>query len=175
MEAQLRIYKDDPVDRWKCVQSLQHDLVFLSFRDDARFVSLHTMPAPPPSIEPEAVLNLRSAVTTADELRSMMESPVLELRQYRVFPGKRDAFAKFFRENCLQPLVEYGMKVYGQFDDVDDENVFTWFRGFPDLVERDRRKAAFYGSQLWLNELQDEAFSMIEDYTNVMLVMPVTR
>jgi len=104
-----------------------------------------------------------------------MESPVLELRQYRVFPGKRDAFAKFFRENCLQPLVEYGMKVYGQFDDVDDENVFTWFRGFPDLVERDRRKAAFYGSQLWLNELQDEAFSMIEDYTNVMLVMPVRR
>ena len=43
----------------------------------------------------------------------------------------------------------------------------------PDLVERDRRKAAFYGSKLWLEELQDEAFSMIEDYTNVLLVAAV--
>ena len=65
------------------------------------------------------------------------------------------------------------MPVYGQFDDLDDENVFVFLRGFSDMVDRDRRKNAYYRSPLWLNELQDEAFSMIDDYSNVLLVTPV--
>jgi hypothetical protein len=47
-------------------------------------------------------------------------------------------------------------------------------RAVPRLVsERDRRKAAFYQSRQWLEELQDQAFSMIEDYSNVLLVAPL--
>jgi hypothetical protein len=103
----------------------------------------------------------------------MAESHVLELRQYRIAPGQRARFGKFFRERTLEAQARSGMNVCGQFDDLDDENVFVWFRGFPDLAERDRRKADFYQSAYWLDELQDEAFSMIEDYTNVLLVTRV--
>ena len=63
------------------------------------------------------------------------------------------------------------MVVHGPFDDLDDEDVLTWFRGFPSLAERDRRKACFYQSRLWLDELETEAFSMIDRY-EVMLMTP---
>src|SRR5207253_2598061 len=58
-------------------------------------------------------------------------------------------------------------------DDLGDENGFTFFRGFRDLVQRERVKAEFYGGEYWLKELEKEAFSMIEDYSNVLLVTPV--
>ena len=64
------------------------------------------------------------------------------------------------------------MAFFGPFDDLDDEDVLTWFRGFPSLVERDRMKSDFYQSRLWLEDLEAEAFSMIADYSNVMLVTP---
>ena len=116
---------------------------------------------------------LASSITSRDQLHHLADSNVVEIRQYRIKPGLRARFAEFFRDRTLESQAQYGMAVHGQFDDLDDADVFTWFRGFPDVVERDRRKNAFYRSDFWLNDLQDEAFSLIEDYRNVLLVAPV--
>jgi len=178
MEIELRIYDVDPDFRWNWVASIDHSLRFISLRDDATFVCLNGAHTTEPS--PIRKLTVRrlapafgSTITSVAELTRMLESNVLEIRQYRIAPGQRARFATFFVDKTLPAQGEYGMAVYGQFDDLDDENVFTWIRGFPDVVERDRRKNAFYQSDLWFNELQDEAFSMIEDYSNVLLVTPV--
>jgi hypothetical protein len=178
MEIELRIYEVESDYRWNWVQSIAHPLRFISLRDDATFVCLNGAHSVEPS--PIRKLTLRrlapaagSTITTAAELDRIVESPVLEIRQYRIAPGQRERFAKFFVDKTLPAQASYGMAVYGHFNDLDDENTFTWFRGFPGIVERDRRKNEFYQSSLWLNELQEEAFSMIEDYSNVLLVTPV--
>lgn len=185
MEIELHIDELETERRWNYLQWHRGlDTVlgrFLAMRDDNTFVWLQK---PGPSPEAPAGLLRRSTVramrpaigttiTKADEFARLAESPVLELRQYRLVPGMRSRFAAFLRDRTLETHLRLGMAIYGPFEALDDENVLIWFRGFPDLVERDRRKTAFYQSAYWLEELQDEAFSMIEDYTNVLLVTPV--
>lgn len=171
MEIELHIEKAEPDERWNRVQALGADHLarFISYRDDATFAWL--------SVGNSSGIRLVTApgstITKAEEFRRVAESPVIEIRQYRIAAGQRGRFAKFFVERTLPAQEHYRMAVYGHFDDLDDENNFVWWRGFPSLVERDRRKAEFYGSKLWLEELQDEAFSMIEDYSNVLLAAPV--
>ena len=97
---------------------------------------------------------------------------VLEIRIYRIRQGKRDAFAEFFNTKTVAPQEADGMRVLGQFKDLEDDDCFVWLRGFPDLETRDLRKAAFYEGELWLKRLEEEAFAMIEDYSNVWLVTP---
>ncbi len=97
---------------------------------------------------------------------------VLEIRIYRIRQGKRDAFAEFFSTKTIAPQEAVGMQVLGQFKDLENDDCFVWLRGFPDLQTRDLRKAAFYDGELWLKELEAEAFAMIEDYSNVWLVTP---
>jgi NIPSNAP len=193
MEAELRIYELDPEYRWNWTdwygRTFANSLLgrFLSYRDDATFVSLHRAPvdwneavaasAPTPprkSIVRRLVPAHGSTVTEHEHFARIQDSPVLEIRQYRLVPGTRARFARFFHDRTLETHFERGMPIYGQFDAREDENLFVFLRGFPDLAERDRRKAAFYQSDYWLQELQDEAFSMIEDYSNVLLVMPVS-
>jgi hypothetical protein len=178
MTFELRIYEVDMDFRWNWLQSIEHPLRFLSLRDDRTFVLLNgTHTSEPSPLEKLTIRRLTpalaSAINSPDQLDRVLESNILEIRQYRIKPGQRSRFATFFRDGTLEPQAQYGMPVYGQFDDLDDENVFVFLRGFPDMVERDRRKNAFYRSALWLDELQDEAFSMIEDYSNVLLVTPV--
>ncbi len=97
---------------------------------------------------------------------------VLEIRIYRIRRGRRESFAEFFNTRTVVPQEAVGMRVLGQFVDLEDEDCFVWLRGFPDLETRDCRKAAFYDSDQWLRELEAEAFGMIEDYSNVWLVAP---
>lgn len=178
MEFELRIYEVDMDFRWNWLESIAHPLRFLSLRDDRTFVLLNgTHTSEPSPIEKLTIRRLApalaSAITSTDQLHRVLESNILEIRQYLIKPGQRARFAKFFSGRTLESQEQYGMPVYGQFDDLDDENVFVFLRGFPDMVERDRRKNAYYRSSLWLDELQDEAFSMIDDYSNVLLVTPV--
>ena len=175
---ELRIYEVDMDFRWNWLQSIDHPLRFLSLRDDRTFVLLNTTHTSEPSpIEKLTIRRLApalaSAITSPAELDRVLESNILEIQQYKIKPGQRSRFATFFSDRTLESQLQYGMPVYGQFDDLDDENVFVFLRGFSDMVDRDRRKNAYYRSPLWLNELQDEAFSMIEDYSNVLLAAPV--
>jgi len=175
---ELRIYEVDMDFRWNWLQSIDHPLRFLSLRDDRTFVLLNGVHTSEPSPVEKLTIRrlapaLASAITSPDQLDRILESNILEIRQYRIKPGQRSRFATFFSGRTLESQLQYGMPVYGQFDDLDDENIFVFLRGFSDMVERDRRKNAYYRSPLWLNELQDEAFSMIADYSNVLLVTPV--
>jgi hypothetical protein len=191
MNLELRIYDVGSEQRWKWLQYLDSlgsagaDLGrFLSFRDDATLVRIcdgnaapDAFAAPPSPIRERGIRKLAARddanIKAVEDVARLRECAVLEIRQYRIAAAQRARFATFFRDRTLPAQLANGMSVYGPFDDVEDENRFVWFRGFPGLVERDRRKAAFYESALWLDELQDEAFTMIEDYSDVLLVTPV--
>ncbi|HEX7149840.1 MAG TPA: NIPSNAP family protein [Thermoanaerobaculia bacterium] len=175
MNLELRIYKAATAQRWRWLPPASREGVvaaFLSYRDDDTFVEL-TQPGAPLVDTPTTRVRITPAYGNVDRVAQITEANMLEVRQYRIVPGQRARFAKFFAERTLEPQTRCGITIYGQYDSLDDENQLVWFRGFPSLQQRDVAKAAFYESPLWLNELEAEAFSMIEDYSNSVLVAPL--
>jgi hypothetical protein len=169
MELELHVVEVEPERRWNWLQWLDEPVLgrFLSYEDQSTLVVLRE-PGQPlaagPFVRQSTMLRLRTTEQFAE-----MTDPVLEYRRYRLRAGTRARFAAFFRDRTLGEQRRLGMNVHGPFDLLDDEATLIWFRGFPSLPERDRRKAAFYQSRYWLEELQDEAFSMIEDYSVILL------
>ena len=182
LEIELHIEELETERRWNRLQSFEDEGVlgkFLAYRDDNTFVWLQVAGRPRVAnaevrqsiIRPLAPA-IGSTIHEPQDFARIAESPLIELRQYRLQPGTRTRFATFLRDRTFGEHVRLGMPVYGPFNALDDDDVLVWFRGFPDLRERDRRKAEFYQGRLWLEELEAEAFSMIEDYKNVMLLTP---
>ena len=79
---------------------------------------------------------------------------IVEVRSYRIKPGKREEFIKLFETRAVPAQRTYGMKVTGPFLDVENPNKFVFLRSFPSLEERERMRDAFYGGELWKNELE---------------------
>ena len=74
---------------------------------------------------------------------------VVELRQYTLKRGQRDALVWLFENFLIEPQEAAGMQVLGQFQDLDDPDRFVWLRGFPDMATRARALQAFYGGPAW--------------------------
>src|SRR5262249_24582760 len=99
-------------------------------------------------------------------------SQVVELRQYTLHPGKRDVLIELFDGFLLDPQEQLGMRVLGQFRDLDAPDRFVWLRGFPDLRSRGGLLAAFYGGPVWKRH-RDAANATMVDSDNVLLLRPV--
>jgi hypothetical protein len=89
---------------------------------------------------------------------------IVEVRTYRIKPGRRDEFIRFFEERSVPALHSHGMKVLGPLIDLESPDTFVFLRGFPSLEARDAMKNAFYEGPLWKNELESIAMPMIESY-----------
>src|SRR5438067_8059681 len=96
---------------------------------------------------------------------------IVELRQYRLVPGKRDVLIDLFEANLVEPQEAAGMTVIGTFRDLDDPSKFVWLRGFPTMGERARSLAAFYGGPVWRRH-RDAANTTMHDSENVLLLRP---
>ena len=68
-------------------------------------------------------------------------SLIIEMRTYKLKPGKRDEFLQIFRTRCMPAHAEIGMKILGPFLSVEDADTFFFMRGFPDLPSREPMKA----------------------------------
>ena len=93
---------------------------------------------------------------------------IVEVRSYRIKPGRRAEFVQLFETRAIPALRSYGMKVLGPLLDVENPNKFVWLRSFPSLDDRDRMKDAFYGSELWLNELEAIAMPLLDSYDVIL-------
>jgi len=89
---------------------------------------------------------------------------ILEVREYVIAPGQRDAFAAFFRAEVIPRMEAAGMQVVGAFGSVTHENVFAYARTFASLEEREAQYRAFYGSEDWLGWLIDFAMGKEESF-----------
>jgi hypothetical protein len=93
---------------------------------------------------------------------------IVEVRTYKIKPGRRDEFLKFFETRGVPAQRALGMKILGPLLDLENPDTFVWLRGFPSLDERDRMKSAFYDGEEWKTELEAIAMPMIESYTVVL-------
>ncbi|HSS27866.1 MAG TPA: NIPSNAP family protein [Usitatibacter sp.] len=98
-------------------------------------------------------------------------SPIVELRQYTLHPDKRDVLMTLFEKKFVTPQQELGIRLHGEFRDVDDPNRFVWLRGFRNMEERARTLDAFYGGPAW-KENRNEANATMVDSDNVLLLQP---
>ena len=96
---------------------------------------------------------------------------VIELRQYTLRPGTRDAFVALFDAELVEPQEAAGMRVLGQFLDLDRPDMFVWLRGFPDMKARRRALHAFYDGPVWAAH-RDAANGMMLDSDDVLLLEP---
>ena len=97
--------------------------------------------------------------------------PVVELRQYTLHPGKRDVLIDLFDREFIEPQEALGIKVIGQFRDLDRPDLFVWLRGFRDMTSRAKALGDFYGGPVWKTHREAANATMI-DSDNVLLLRP---
>jgi hypothetical protein len=97
--------------------------------------------------------------------------PVVELRQYTLHPGKRDVLIDLFDREFVETQEEVGIKIIGQFRDLDHQDRFVWLRGFPDMTSRAKALNDFYSGPVWKAH-RDAANATMIDSDNVLLLRP---
>lgn len=103
-----------------------------------------------------------------------MRHRVFELRQYTLHPGQREVLISLFDRVLVEPLEEAGMRVVGQFRDLDRPNHFVWLRSFSDMEARDAALRRFYGGTLWKAHREAANATMV-DSDDVLLLRPAGR
>jgi hypothetical protein len=93
---------------------------------------------------------------------------IVEVRSYRITPGKRDEFVQIFKQRSIRALQDHGMKIVGPLIDLENPNKFIFLRGFPSMEDLPRMKDKFYGGKLWKEELEQILMPMIESYDVVL-------
>jgi NIPSNAP len=99
--------------------------------------------------------------------------PIVELRQYTLHPGKRDVLIDLFDREFVESQEALGMKIIGQFRELDNPNRFVWMRGFREMPSRAQALKDFYGGPVWKAHREAANATMI-DSSNVLLLHPAT-
>jgi NIPSNAP protein len=96
-----------------------------------------------------------------------------ELRQYKVRPGKMDAWLKLMEEEIIPFQVAKGMVITGSFRGEKDDSVYVWTRRFETEDDRERLYAAVYQSDHWKNVVAPQVGELIDRETiNVQRIVP---
>jgi hypothetical protein len=98
---------------------------------------------------------------------------VLELRQYTLKPGQRDALIALFDRYFVESQEAAGMTIVGQFRDRRRPDRFVWIRGFPDMKSRHAALEQFYGGPVWA-EHKAAANTTMLDVSDVCLLKPAS-
>jgi hypothetical protein len=101
----------------------------------------------------------------------MVPCSVIELRQYTLHPGRRDELVELFEREFIETQEETGIRVLGQFEDLDRPERFVWFRGFEDMPRRREALTAFYGGPVW-GAHREAANATMVDSDDVLLLRP---
>jgi hypothetical protein len=97
--------------------------------------------------------------------------PIVELRQYTLYPGKRDAFIPLFESTFIESQEAVGIVLTGLFHDSNDANRFIWMRGFDSMQARHKALTDFYYGPVWQAH-REQANPMLYDNDNVLLLHP---
>src|SRR5688572_7346005 len=102
-------------------------------------------------------------------MKTQTYSPIVELRQYTLHPGKRDNLIELFDREFVETQEAVGIQVIGQFRNLDDPDQFVWLRGFNDMEARAESLNAFYSGPVWKAH-RDAANATMIDSDNVLLL-----
>jgi len=96
---------------------------------------------------------------------------VIELRQYTLHPGQRDTLIDLFERHFVESQEAEGMRLLGQFRDLDDPDRYVWLRSFSSMTARQEALQRFYGGPVWKAHRAAANATMI-DSDNVLLLRP---
>ena len=99
--------------------------------------------------------------------------PIVELRQYTLHPGQREALITLFDREFVESQEELGMVILGQFRDLDNPDRFVWLRGFDTMPGRAGALTSFYSGPVWKANSAAANATMI-DSDNVLLLRPAS-
>jgi hypothetical protein len=100
---------------------------------------------------------------------------LVELRRYRLHPGRREDLISMFARVFADAMEADGMQVLGEFRDEDEPDHFVWLRGFPSASPNERAAALdrFYGGPVWAKHREAANATMV-DSDDVLLLRPLT-
>jgi hypothetical protein len=101
------------------------------------------------------------------------QSSIVELRRYRLHPGTRETLIELFERELVETQEAVGMRVIGQFRDLDAPDDFVWFRGFSDMPSRAEALQSFYTGPVWAAH-KDVANGTMINSDNVLLLRPAS-
>lgn len=104
---------------------------------------------------------------------TIVRCPIVELRQYALRPGRREALITLFDREFVESQEELGMVILGQFRDLDDPDRFVWLRGFETMPGRAAALTSFYSGPAWKANSAAANATMI-DSDNVLLLRPAS-
>ena len=96
---------------------------------------------------------------------------VIELRQYRMKPGRRDDLIALFEREFIESQEAAGMDLIGQFRDLDAPGHFVWMRGFEGMEARKAALEGFYNGPVWQAH-REAANATLADNDDVLLLKP---
>ena len=76
-----------------------------------------------------------------------------ELRQYRVRPGKREAWVQLMETEIIPFQIAQGMVVIGSFVGEQEKDLYVWIRRFESEEQREELYARVYESDYWKNDI----------------------
>lgn len=128
------------------------------------------MPNPITSITAAAALVAAASGIATRPASAQAEDPgVVELRQYKIVAGKRDEFVDLFEREFVDSQEATGIRLVGQFRDLDDPSRFVWIRSFPTVESRLASLTDFYYGPVWKRH-REAANPMLDDNDNVLLL-----
>lgn len=96
-----------------------------------------------------------------------------ELRQYKIRPGKMQAWLKLMEEEIIPFQVSKGAIITGSFRGETDESVYVWLRRFESEGEKERLYKAVYESDHWKNVISPKVGDLIDrSAINVQRIVP---
>jgi quinol monooxygenase YgiN len=122
------------------------------------------------------VLAAGAALTSALDAQAMeghpmseAADPIVELRQYTLYGGRRDTLIELFEHNFRASQDKVGSQVLGTFRDLDDPDRFVWLRSFKDMPARSLALDRFYSGPEWKAHREAANATMV-DSDNVLLL-----
>ena len=90
------------------------------------------------------------------------DTPIVELRRYRLLAGKREALIDLFEREFVAPQEAAGARVLGTFRDAGGLDSFVWLRGFAGMAQRKAALEAFYDGPVWAQHRNAANGTMID-------------
>jgi NIPSNAP len=98
-----------------------------------------------------------------------------ELRNYRVWPGRRDDWVDLMERVIIPFQTEKGMVIVASFVAEEDPDAYIWIRRFESEEEREQLYAAVYQSDRWKNEIAPRVNELLDRERMVVTRLLPTR
>ena len=99
-----------------------------------------------------------------------------ELRQYKVLPGKADAWVKIMEEEIIPFQVSKGMVITASYRGETDPSVYFWVRRFESEEQRVQQYKDVYESDYWKTKIAPRVPEILDRSAMIVTrVVPTPR